>query len=52
VLPLDVVDIVSLRFCAQAPRLNALTAMATIMTALMIFILIYRPLSEQVAAVI
>jgi hypothetical protein len=46
-----VLDMVSF-FCAQAPRLNALAAMARIMSALKIFIGIVRPLSEQVAAVI
>jgi hypothetical protein len=45
------VDMVSF-FCAQAPRLNAPTAIATIMTAFRTFIIIIRPLSEQVAAVI
>ena len=45
------VDIVSF-FCAQAPRLNAPAATATIMMTFNSFILIIRPLSEQVAAVI
>jgi hypothetical protein len=45
------VDMVSF-FCAQAPRLNAPAATATIMMTFNIFILIIRPLSEQVAAVI
>jgi hypothetical protein len=47
----ELVDIVSF-FCAQAPRLNAPAATATIMMTLMNFILLIRPLSEQVAAVI
>jgi hypothetical protein len=38
--------------CAQAPKLNALAAMATIITALKIFTFIFRLLSQQVAAVI
>ena len=47
----ELVDIDSF-FCAQAPRLNAPAATATIMMTLMNFILLIRPLSEQVAAVI
>jgi hypothetical protein len=47
----ELVDIDSF-FCAQAPRLNAPAATATIMISFKIFILLIRPLSEQVAAVI
>lgn len=47
VVPVPVV-VVSL-FCAHAPRLNALTAIATTITALKIFIKLIRLLSEQVA---
>jgi hypothetical protein len=38
--------------CEQAPKPNALAAMATIITALKIFTLYFRLLSQQVAAVI